>query len=170
MGSRNLPRILVRGGLNDGSVGPVTRDARDARVVWGACAERITVVPRAAGVASAPPADAAVGDAAALAERAAALEQLGGVSREEQQLLITEASEPGDIIWENLGQCPRAEHYTQRMWCVLYLAAINTGFAIFVATVYQSGSATVTSTAAVRAFGDGRHDVGDHLTRKARVA
>jgi hypothetical protein len=55
--------------------------------------------------------------------------------RGKNALLVREASEPNDIIWENLGKCSPSQRVFQRLSSLTYLGFISFGFACLVSIV-----------------------------------
>jgi hypothetical protein len=68
--------------------------------------------------------------------------------RETNELLVREAPEPRDLIWENLGKSSWTERVLQQLTSLGYLCGINIGFAFVIwAIKYASGSVMLTTLA-----------------------
>jgi hypothetical protein len=65
------------------------------------------------------------------------------------QLCVSEAPEPPDLIWENLGKNTWVERGVQRIMCLGYLGLLNTGFGVLIWFITSRASSTIATTLAI---------------------
>jgi hypothetical protein len=65
--------------------------------------------------------------------------------RGKNQLMVDEAPEPHDVIWENLGMTSPSEKFRQSLVCTSYLLVLNFGFATVVWYAFKNYSSFITS-------------------------